>query len=398
MVPPMRPSHRAASVPPSVTFAIDARVTEMKAQGLDVVGLGAGQPDFPCPPEAVAAANAFIAGGRVLYTPSAGLPALREAAAVHISRVCGVDYTAAQVVVTNGAKEALCLAMTAVCDPGQEIVLPQPAWVSYGPMAQLAGLGVAWAPTEPEQGFKLTPEALDAACGPATRAVLLNSPSNPTGAVFSRSELEALAEVIVARDLLIISDEIYHCFVFEGQHVSPAALPHLTERTVVVNGLSKSHAMTGWRLGLLAAPLAVAKAVGSLKDHQSSNVATPSQHAALGALASGAGHTRAMAQAFRRRRDLAVGALWALPGVELVPPQGAFYVFPRVDALYGGAITGSVDFCAQMLELERVAAVPGAAFGEDRCIRLSIAAADEQITEGIARMGRFVARQAQRAY
>lgn len=388
IVAAMQPSRRSAAVPPSVTFAIDNRVTELRSQGADVVGLGAGQPDFLTPPEAIEAARAFIAEGRVLYTPAAGLPALREAAAAHLSRICEVPYEASQLVVTNGAKEGLSLAFTAVCDPGDEVVLPQPSWVSYVPMAEVVGLKVVHAPTDADNGFKLTAEGLEAACSERTRAVLLNSPSNPTGSVHTPAELAELAEVIVARDLTLISDEIYWCYVFEGRHVSPASLPGMAERTVVINGLSKSHAMTGWRIGFLAAPAPVAAAIASIKSHTSSNIAAPSQHAALAALAAGSAHTEHMAAAFRRRRDLAVAALDAMPGVELVPPQGAFYVFPRVDALYGGSIGGSIELCQQLLDQELLAAVPGAAFGEDRCIRLSIAAADEQISEGLARMAR----------
>lgn len=387
----MPPSRRAAAVPPSVTFAIDERVTALRAAGADVVGLGAGQPDFPTPPEAIQAATAFIAGGSVLYTPSAGLPALRKAAAEHVSRVCGVAYGPKDVVVTNGAKEALALALTAVADPGQQVVLTRPCWVSYQPMAELAGLEVVAAPTDVRAGFKLTAEALDRACGPRTRVVVLNSPCNPTGSVYTRDELLALCEVIRGRDLLLISDEIYWCFVFDGQHVSPASLPGMASRTIVINGLSKSHAMTGWRIGFLAAPTEVAAVVARLKDHLSSNVAAPSQHAAIAALAAGPGHTQHMAAAFRRRRDLAVAGLSRLPGVELTAPCGAFYVFPRVDSFYGEGLRGSVEFCAALLEEQRLAAVPGEAFGEDRCIRLSIAAADEQIAEGLRRLGSFLA-------
>lgn len=387
----MSPSRRTAAIPPSVTFAIDARVTELRAAGEDVVGLGAGQPDFDTPPEAVEAARRFIAGRRVLYTPSSGLPALREAAAAHVSRVAGTAYAPSQLVVTNGAKEALALAFSTLADPGAEVLLPQPSWLSYEPQVTVAGLVPVPVATDPERGFKLTAESLESAITPRSRVLVLNSPCNPTGSVYARAELAELAEVVLAHDLAIVSDEIYWCFVFEGEHVSPASLPGLAERTVVVNGLSKSHAMTGWRVGFLAAPEAIAAAAGSLKSHLSSNVATPSQHAALAALAAGDSHTRAMATAFRRRRDLAVAALARIPGVELVPPQGAFYVFPRVDAHYGPGRAGSVELCAALLEQERLAAVPGAAFGEDRCIRLSVAAADEVIVEGLARLERFLA-------
>lgn len=386
----MKPSKRSLSIPASVTFTIDSRVKELKAQGVDVVGLGAGQPDFPCPPEAVAAATAFIAGGQVGYTPTAGIPPLRAAAARHLGEITGVAYDSRQIVVTDGAKEALTLAMAALADPGDEILVPTPGWLSYQPMAQIACATPVDLPTDAEHHFKLTPEALDAAINPRTRAVVINSPSNPTGGVYTVDELSALCEVIVARDIALISDEIYWCFVYEGRHVSPASLPGMAERTIVINGVSKSHAMTGWRIGFLAAPLALAQVCASMKSHMTSNAAAPSQHAALAALEAGSGHTEMMAEAFLRRRNMAVSALQALPGVELTPPDGAFYVFPRVDAHYDKHIPGSVEFCAALLEEVRLAAVPGAAFGEDRCIRLSTAADDAVLSDGIARLGQFL--------
>ncbi|MFT7463157.1 MAG: aspartate aminotransferase [Pseudohongiellaceae bacterium] len=386
----MKPSKRSLSIPASVTFSIDSRVKELMAEGVDVIGLGAGQPDFPCPPEAVAAATAFIAGGHVGYTPAAGIPPLRSAAAKHLSRVTGVSYDGSQVVVTDGAKEALILAIAAVADPGDEILVPTPGWLSYQPMALINSVIPIDVPTDAAQHFKLTPAALDAAITERTRAVVINSPGNPTGGVYSEDELRALCAVIVARDIALISDEIYWCFVFEGKHISPASMPGMAERTIVVNGVSKSHAMTGWRIGFLAAPGPLAKICASMKSHMTSNAAAPSQHAALAALEAGNSHTEMMAKAFLRRRNLAVAALQALPGVELTPPDGAFYVFPRVDAHYSSDVPGSVEFCAALLEQERLAAVPGAAFGEDRCIRISTAADDKVILDGIARLGQFL--------
>lgn len=390
----MRPSRRAAGIPPSLTFSIDAQVSSLRAAGEDVVGLGAGQPDFPAPPEAAEAARAYLerCGGRVLYTPAAGLPDLRAQAAAHVSRICGVEYEASQLVVTNGAKESLALAFAALADPGDEILITKPAWLSYAPMAAGFGIDVREVPTDAEHHFRLTPEALDAAIGERTRAVVINSPCNPTGGLYPRVELEALAEVVKARDISMVSDEIYWPFVFEGEHVSPAGLPGMAEHVVVVNGLSKSHAMTGWRIGFVAAPPAVAKGIASLKSHISSNICTTSQHAALGALGCGDGHTNRMREAFARRRELARDGLHAIPGVELCPPDGAFYVFPRVDAFYGGAIDGSLELAELLLAEERLAVVPGAAFGEDRCIRLSIAAADEVLIDGLERLAGFLER------
>ncbi|MCB9899488.1 MAG: pyridoxal phosphate-dependent aminotransferase [Planctomycetes bacterium] len=389
----MKPSCRAEAIPASLTFTIDARVNELRAAGVDVVGLGAGQPDFPCPPAALEGARRYLeeSGGKVGYTASGGIAPLRKAAAEHVSRVAGVTYAPSQLVVTNGAKEALALAIAALCDDGDEIALPAPSWLSYEPMANAFGARAAVVQGDERRGFRITPEALEAAIGPKTRAVLLNSPCNPTGSVYPREELLALAEVIVARDLWIVSDEIYWPFVFEGSHVSPASLPGMSERTIVVNGLSKSHSMTGWRIGLLAAPPAVADAVDNLKSHLSSNASTPAQYAALGALTHDDGQIGRMREAFRRRRELACTLLGEIEGVEFHRPEGAFYVFPRVDRFYGGAISGSLDFCTALLEEGRLAAVPGAVFGEDRCIRLSIATGDDAIAEGIRRLGAFCA-------
>jgi aspartate aminotransferase len=388
----MELSSRAQSIPPSLVFELNARVGALRRAGEDVIGLGAGQPDFPSPPEAVEAARAFLEGGQVDYTPASGIPELRTAAAQLLQRVSGAPYVAEQVVITNGAKEGLFLAMAALCDPGDEVLVPQPAWLSYAPMAQAADVVAVPVAGDPDRGFRITPEALDAAITDRTRALVLNSPSNPTGLVYSRAELLALATVLVTRDLSVISDEIYWPFVYEGSFCSMASLPGMAERTVVINGVSKSHSMTGWRIGFLGARPELAKACGSLKSHISSNAAAPSQHAALAALAAGDGHAEMMATAFRRRRTLALQALAEVPDVMLEAPAGAFYVFPRVDAYYAAEITGSVALCAALLEDMRLAVVPGAAFGEDRCLRISIAADDAVLADGLGRLTDFLAK------
>jgi aspartate aminotransferase len=305
--------------------------------------------------------------------------------------VSGTSYEAKQLVVTNGAKEALALALAAACDPGDEVLLPCPAWLSYGPMCQAVDAVPVLVPGDADRGFRWDPAALDAAVTSRTRAVVVNSPGNPTGLVYTRDELAAIAQVCIDRDLLLISDEIYWPFVFDGTFCSPASLPGMAERTIVVNGLSKSHSMTGWRIGFLAAAPHIAKACGSLKSHLSSNAATPSQHAAIAAIQAGDAHAEMMKAAFARRRDIALAAVTSMPDVVLEPPAGAFYVFPRVDAYYRGDIDGSIALCASLLEHERLAVVPGAAFGEDRCIRLSIAAADDVLADGLARMARHLA-------
>ena len=391
----MKISARARSIPPSVVFELGARVSELKRAGENVVSLGAGQPDFPSPREAVEAAQAFLESGQVGYTPASGIPELRAAAAELVSRVAGCSYGPSQVVVTSGAKEALALAIASACDPGEEVLLPAPGWLSYAPMCLAVDAVPVPVAGDPERGFRWNPDDLAAAITPATRALVVNSPSNPTGLVYTRDELAAIAQVCIDHDLLLISDEIYWPFVYEGRFSSPAALPGMAERTVVINGLSKSHSMTGWRIGFLAAPEDMAKAAGSLKSHLTSNAATPSQHAALAALAAGDAHAEMMTVAFTRRRQLALDALAAMPDVHLEAPGGAFYVFPRVDAYYGkhasGSIQGSVELSAALLEHVRLAVVPGAAFGEDRCVRLSIAAADEVLADGLERMASFLA-------
>jgi aspartate aminotransferase len=386
----MRLASRTGSVSGSATLALTAKVAELVKAGVDVVSLGAGEPDFPSPPEAIRAAQEFVAQGTVHYTASSGIPELRAAAAQALSESTSVSYAPGQVVVTCGAKEGLALALLAVVEPDDEVVVPTPAWISYGPMVALCDGRVVEARCHERDGFKLTPDGLRAALGPRTRVLMLNSPNNPTGAVYTSGELAALGEVLAGTDVLVVSDEIYSPFVFEGRHASPAAVPGLGERTVVVNGVSKSHAMTGWRIGYLGGPRAIVDAIANIKSHVTSNAAAPSQHAALAALRAGAAWPQRMAEAFRRRRDAALEALRAMPGVSLAPPAGAFYVFPRMDAFYGGRIGGSADFCTALLEEARVAAVPGDAFGEDRCVRFSIATADERLAEGLTRLAAFL--------
>lgn len=387
----MHLASRVKTLSASATLELNARVAELRAAGVDVISLGAGEPDFPTPPEAIAAASAFIAKGMVHYTHSNGLPELRAAAAESLSRSTGVGWTAEQVVVTCGAKEGMALALMALAGAGDEVLVPTPSWISYEPMVAIADARVVRLPCDEASQWKLQPGTLAAALTPRSRALVLNTPNNPTGSVYTQAELAALGRVLEGRDVVVVSDEIYSPFVYEGRHVSPAAIPGLAGRTVVVNGVSKSHAMTGWRIGFLTGPQPIVEAVGKLKGHITSNAAAPSQHAALAALRSGDGWSRLMAEAFARRRKAAVEALRRLPGVSVQAPAGAFYVFPRVDALYGGPVRGSHDFCRRLLDEARVAVVAGADFGEDRCVRLSIATADERLAEALARIERWVA-------
>lgn len=390
----MKLSRRAQEIPASVTLGLDARCAELKAAGKDVISLGAGQPDFPGPPEAIEAARAFLDGcdGRVRYTPSSGIPELRAAAAAQVESVTGVHYEPSQVVVTCGAKEAIALSIFALTGAGDEILVPTPAWLSYEPMAMLADVKTRFLRTEAADGFKLRPEALRAAITPETRVLVLNTPGNPSGVVYSRDELTALAAVLDGTDVAVISDEIYWPFVYEGEFCSPAGVPGMAERCAVVNGVSKTYSMTGWRVGYVAAPAALARCIASVKSHTTSNASATAQHAALGALRAGDACTRAMVAAFARRRTMALDLLGAMPDVEVAPPGGAFYLFPRVDAHYSAAsgITDSVSFCEALLDETSVACVPGAAFQEDRCIRLSYAIEDDRLREALDRIAGFL--------
>ena len=382
---------RALSISGSATLELTGKVAELRRQGVDVISLGAGEPDFPSPPAALEAAAAFLAKGHVKYLPGPGLPELREAAAAELSRSAGAPYEARQVCITNGCKEGLALALMAcVQEPDDEVVCPSPAWVSYDAMVAIAGGRMVKVPCGEDTGWKLTPEALSRALTPKTRALLLNFPNNPTGAVLTRAEMAALCKVLDGRNIIVVSDEIYSPFVFEGEHVSPASVPGMAERTVVVNGVSKSYSMTGWRVGWTGAPPKLADAIANLKSHLTSNAATPSQHAALAALRSGPAYTEMMKAAFRKRLTLALDALARVPGLTVARPGGAFYVFPRIDSLYGPAVRDSAAFATALLDRARVAALPGAAFGDDRCLRFSIAAADDQVREGFARFASFV--------
>jgi aspartate aminotransferase len=387
----MHVAPRAQTLSASATLELGAKVAELRAAGVDVISLGAGEPDFPTPPEAIAAATAFIAKGRVHYTHPNGLPELRAAAAESLSRSTGLSWTGEQVIVTCGAKEGVALAILAAAGAGDEVLVPTPAWISYEPMVAIAEARVVRLPCDEGSGWKLLPQTLQAALTPRSRVLVLNTPNNPTGAVYTQAELIALGRVLEGRDILVVSDEIYSPFVYEGRHVSPASIPGMAGRTVVVNGVSKSYAMTGWRIGFVTGPQPIVDAVARLKSHISSNAAAPSQHAALAALKSGDGWPRTMAEAFVRRRKLAVEALRRMPGLSVQVPAGAFYVFPRVDGLFGGRIRGSSEFCRLLLDEVRVAVVAGADFGEDRCVRLSIATADDRLSEALTRIGRCVA-------
>ena len=386
---------RMRALEPSATLAMAARAQALAAAGVPVVDLSVGEPDFPTPPHVCAAAEAAIRGGRTKYTPAAGIPDLRKAVAADYTRRSGLPTTPAQVVVSNGAKHALHNVFMALLDPGDEVIVPTPYWVSYAELIKLSGAKPVLVPTRLEDDFKLHPAALRAALTPATRMLLVCTPSNPTGVVYSADELGGLADVAVEADLAVVSDEIYDQLVFDGgQAVSfPTLRPGLESRTVVVAGVSKTYSMTGWRIGWTIAPEPLSKAIGNLQSQETSNPCSVSQHAALAALTGPQECVGEMCRAFQWRRDLVAGRLAALPGVRLPRIGGAFYAFFDIQPILArgrDGITTSMQWCEALLEREHVALVAGSAFGAEGHVRMSFAASEEKLVEGIDRIARFI--------
>ena len=396
----MKLSQRVRGIEPSVTLAVSAKAKALKAQGVDVVSFGAGEPDFRSPEHVCEAGVKAIRDGHHGYVvPASGLPALKKAVADYLRRRCGLEYQPAQVIITCGGKHALFEACLSALEPGDEAVLPSPYWVSYPEMIRLAGAEPVLVHAGADAGFKVSPRALAGALTDRTRVVILNSPSNPTGAVYTREELAAIAEVVAGRDLWVFSDEIYNELVYDDVDTcSFAALdPALLERTITFGGASKSWAMTGWRIGWAAGPADVIKAMGNLQDQSTSNPTSISQYAALAAVSGSDEPLRKMHAEFDRRRRYMVERLSKMPGVRCVRPQGAFYAFPDVSASYdrvlgrGAKPPRSVAFAAKALEDVHVALVPGAAFGDDACVRLSFATSMEQIEKGLDRLENLLA-------
>lgn len=383
---------RLLQVAPSAPLALMQKAATLREQGRDILSLGAGEPDFETPKAARDAAHAAIDGGKTHYTPCAGEKSLRSAIAAKLARENGLSYDASEVLVSNGAKQSLYNAFLALLDPGDVAVIPTPYWVTYPEAVRLVGATPRLLVAPSASGFKIDPDALDGALRGA-RLFIFNSPSNPTGAVYTRAEIAALGAVLARHDCWIVTDEIYEKLVFDGaEHVSlPAACPALRERTVVVNGLSKAYAMTGWRMGYAAGPRAAIAAMDLVQSHTSSNASSISQHAAEAALNSRGPELATMVAAFARRRRLVLDGLARIPGLALRPPMGAFYVFPDVTRHLGGALANATQLCERMLDTVGVAAVSGEAFGDPRCIRLSYATSDATLTEALARMARFFA-------
>src|SRR5262252_2198239 len=380
-------SHRAASLSPSLTLAIDAKAKAMKAAGEDVVGFGAGEPDFDTPQHIKDAAAKALAAGFTKYTPSSGIPELREAIADKFRRENGLSYKPSQIIVSCGGKHSCYNVVLATCEEGDEVIVPSPYWLSYPEMVKLAGATPVILPTSDRTEFKVTPEQLRKAITPNTRLFILNSPSNPTGSVYTPEETKALGDICVERGVLIMSDDIYEHLVYDTAKVRSVASfsqAHY-DHTIIVHGLAKAWSMTGWRLGFLAAPEPIAKAIDAVQSHSTSNPTSFAQKGAVAALTGPQDHLKGWLAEFNRRRTYAWKKLNGIPGISCVNAKGAFYLFPNI----GKTGLNSSDFCARLLEAEKVAAVPGIAFGADDCIRLSYATSMANIEKGLERIERF---------
>ena len=389
-------SRRASEVEESVTHAMTAKANAMRDQGIDVISFSAGEPDFDTPEHIKKAAADAMARGQTKYTPASGLLPLRKAVAAKFQRDNGLAYDPSQIVVSCGAKHSLYNVMQAVLEEGDEAIIPAPYWVSYPAMVKCAGATPVIVTTDEKNGLKMTAEQLRKAITERTKCLILCSPSNPTGMVYTAAELKAVADVCVEKDLLVISDEIYEKLVFGVPFASIAtARPEMKERTVVVNGASKAYAMTGWRIGYAAGPKEIMTAAGRMQSQSTSNATSIAQYATIAALEGDQACVETMRVEYAKRRDYIVGRLRKIPGVACGEPQGAFYVFPRVSALYGKkfqgkAITGSVAMSETLLEKAHIATVPGSGFGADEYIRLSYATSMEKISGGLDRLEKFV--------
>lgn len=388
----MHISSRLDAIAPSATMAIDARQKAMKREGKAVISFGAGEPDFPTPDPIAQAGARAIEEGYTKYTAVTGIPELREAIAQRLRDDLSISYSPEQIVVTNGAKEALYNAFQALLNPGDEVIIPAPYWVSYEAQVLLAAGKPVIVPTAEENNFKLGPEALQAHLTPRTRLLVLNTPCNPTGAVYTVEELRALSAVLRDTGAGVITDEIYQRISYNGPSPSfVAAVPDFMDRTILINGASKAYSMTGWRIGFAAGPLEAIKAMSSVQSHSTSNAASISQYAALEAFRGPQQAVDRMAEAFRERRDVIVSLLNEIPGVRCATPDGAFYVFPNVTGVLGKRLGGkqiasSLDLATHLLESALVATVPGEAFGTPGYLRLSYACGMSTIREGIARL------------
>lgn len=390
-------SDRLLSLSPSATFAMSAKSAELRSQGIDVINMSVGEPDFNTPDPIKDAAIQAIHDNVTRYSPVPGYANLRNAICAKLRNENGLEYDPSQIVVSNGAKQSITNAILALVNPGDEVIIPAPYWVSYPQMVKLAGGTPVFIDARIEDDFKITAPQLEAAITPATRLLILCSPCNPTGSIYSAEELKSLAEVILRHDgMLVISDEIYEHLNYAGRHCTMAAVPGMKERTILVNGVSKAYAMTGWRIGFIAAPLWIAKGCSLLQGQYSSGPSSISQMAALSAWEGDQTCVETMRKAFERRRDLIVRLAKSIPGLKVNVPQGAFYLFPKCSSYFGKTVTDGVwkgrviadsgDFAMFILEQGHVATVGGDAFGSPECFRMSYALSDESIEEAMKRI------------
>ena len=396
MVKPI--SKIASAISPSATLAINALYKQMQADGIDVVGFGAGEPDFNTPDNIKAAGIAAIEENQTRYTPAAGLMPLRKAVCARMKEDLGLDYEPSQVVVASGAKHSVYAAIMVCCDPGDEVIIAAPYWLSYSEMVRMAGAVPVEVIASKEQHFKITAEQLEAAITPKTKMFMLNSPSNPTGMVYTKEELEALAAVCEKHGIYVLADDIYYKLVYDGiEYTSIASVsPAMKEQCIIVNGVSKTYAMTGWRIGYTLSNETVAKAMSSYLSHSTGAPATPAQYAAIEALTGPQDSVETMRQEFEKRRNHLVERMNQVPGVSCLKPQGAFYVMMDMSGfvgkeMYGHVIENDVDFAQLFLEKGLVATVPTSAFAAPNYLRWSYATSLEQIDKGIDRLEKFIA-------
>ena len=383
----METASRLQQLTPSLTLAIDSKAKAMLAEGIEVFGFGAGEPDMDTPEHIKAAAIKALQDGRTKYTPSAGIPELRQAISQKFLKDNGLDYKSSQVIVSNGAKQSCFNAIAAVVNEGDEVIIPAPYWLSYPEMVRIVGGEPVFVQTREENNWKITPEDFENAMTPRTKMIIINSPGNPTGSLYTREELKALSEVAAEEDIYILSDEIYEKLTYDGaEHVSVASVsPEAYDLTITVNGFSKAYAMTGWRLGYLAAPEPIARAIDSMQSHMTSNPCSFAQYGALAALTGDQQCVADMREEFDIRRQYMFERLTQIQGVSAVRPQGAFYVLANISALG----LKSQNFADRLLSKSSVAVVPGIAFGDDRTIRLSYATSLDIIKSGLDRIEEF---------
>ena len=389
-------SHHAQSIEDSITMSITATANRLKSEGKPVIAMSAGEPDMDTPNHIKDAAINALNEGKTKYTAASGLPQLKSAISDHISNHLGLSYSPNQIIVSCGAKHSIFNLLQTLLNPGDEVIIPSPYWVSYPDQVKILGATPVIVPTSESNSFKLTPSALTAAITPKTKILILNTPSNPTGTVYSKTELIDLSRVIVSHNLLVISDEIYSKLVYDGNHTSIATLGDDIKRlTLLVDGLSKSYSMTGWRIGYCAVPLEIAKVASRIQSHSTSNPNTPAQWASIAALNGPETEINAMKTAFIKRRDVMVSRLNQIEGITCMNPSGAFYAFPSIKSLIGkqspaGKITDSVTFCQHFLTDQLVACVPGSGFGAEGYLRLSYATSMESINTALDRLENWV--------